>query len=283
VDREIVNRQKDKVETAKDKDVAVTAALQAGHYIKERLGNISRIDYKSAFNLVTDVDKKAETIILDLIRTEFPHDSIVAEEGGGGIDQIDRCWHIDPLDGTTNFAHTYPFFCVSIGLEVNGSMAVGVVYNPCADELFTAVAGQGAFLNGAPIATSNIDKIDESLMATGFASDTATSQHNNIEIFHTLTNLSHGVRRDGSAALDLCFVACGRLDCFWEMGLNSWDVAAGSLIVQEAGGTVSNLINGTFDKRNGHILASNGLIHEEVVETLKRFAAIKISHGIDAG
>jgi myo-inositol-1(or 4)-monophosphatase len=268
------------VDNQRDKEVAIKAALQAGSYIKERLGNIKRIDYKSAFNIVTDVDKRSETIILDLIRSEFPHDSIVAEEGGGGMDQIDRCWYVDPLDGTTNFTHTYPFFCVSIGLEVSGKMEVGVVYNPCADELFVAQSGKGAFLNNEPISTSKIESMEESLMATGFAADTATSEHSNIETFHTLTNLSHGVRRDGSAALDLCFVACGRLDCFWEMHLSSWDLAAGSLIVQEAGGKVSNLINGEFDMKSGHILASNGLIHDQVVDILKKFSAVKASHGI---
>jgi myo-inositol-1(or 4)-monophosphatase len=268
------------VDSTRDRDLAINAARAAGKYIKERLGNISRIDYKSAYNIVTDVDKATEKLILDMIKSENPDDSVVAEEGGGGIKAGDRCWFIDPLDGTTNFTHTYPFFCVSIGLEVAGKMAVGVVYNPISDELFSAEGGKGAFLNDAAISVSKIDKLETSLLATGFPADTATSVYNNLEIFKELTNNSHGVRRDGSAALDLCFVACGRLDAFWEMKLAPWDVAAGSLIVAEAGGRVTNLISGPFDKSNGHIIASNGLIHDEVVATLKTFKVVQKVHGL---
>lgn len=268
------------MDSAKDKEVAFAAALEAGKFIKERLGHISRIDYKSAFNIVTDVDKASETMILKQIKSAFPTDSVVAEEGGGGMDNVDRCWFIDPLDGTTNFTHTYPYFAVSIGLEVKGKMSLGVVYNPISQEMFWAQAGKGAWLNDEKIAVSKIDELANSLMATGFPADTSTAVYNNLEIFQELTNTSHGVRRDGSAALDLCYVASGRLDAFWEMKLSPWDVAAGSLIVEEAGGKVSNLVNGEFIKNSGHILASNGLIHDQVVKVLKTFKAVQAVHGV---
>ena len=262
-----------------DKKVAVEAALEAGRYIKQRLGNIDRIDYKGAFNIVTDVDQSAEAMIIKSIKKIFPADSIVAEESGNEKNDAKRCWFIDPLDGTTNFTHSYPHFCVSIGLETDGKMTTGVVYNPMSDELFVAQAGMGAFMNEKPIKVSTIPNIDESMLATGFPADTSTAKYNNLEIFQALTNKTHGVRRDGSAALDLCYVACGRLDAFWEMKLNPWDVAAGSLIVEEAGGEVSNLISGKFDMFSGHILASNKLIHEQVVHILKTFNAVKEVHG----
>ncbi len=264
--------------SSKDKQVAIKAALEAGKFIKERLGNISRIDYKSAFNIVTDVDKTSESMILKAIKSNFPNDSVVAEEGSGALDNLERCWFIDPLDGTTNFTHTYPFFAVSIGLEIASEMALGVVYNPVSDEMFFAEAGKGAYLNDHPIKVSKIDNVSSSLMATGFPADTSTASYNNLEIFQELTNHSHGVRRDGSAALDLCFVACGRLDAFWELKLAPWDVAAGSLIVREAGGLVTNLVNGRFQKSNGHILATNGLIHQQVVNMLQDFNAVKTSN-----
>ncbi|HEY9677046.1 MAG TPA: inositol monophosphatase family protein [Drouetiella sp.] len=257
---------------SKAKKVAFTAALEAGKFIKERVGKIKQIDYKGAFNLVTDVDKASERMILETLRSEFPDDSYVAEEGGGNEAKTNqRRWYVDPLDGTTNFTHSYPFFCVSIGMEEAGKMMLGVVYNPIADELFVAERGQGAYLNDEKISVSKIGELGHSLLATGFPPDTGNSDvpYNNMVPFTTLTNLSHGVRRDGSAALDLCFVACGRLDGFWELKLSPWDIAAGSLIVEEAGGSVSDLSNGPLDMPTGHILATNKLIHEEVVGVMK--------------
>ncbi len=182
---------------------------------------------------------------------------------------------IDPLDGTTNFAHGYPFFCVSIALEQNGQVALGVVYNPISDELFYAVRGEGAFLNDEKIHVSMVESINESLMATGFPPDTRHSPINNMSEFKTLTDMSHGVRRDGSAALDLCYVACGRIDAFWERKLAPWDVAAGSLIVEEAGGKVSNLEGDALDIDRGHILASNGLIHSQIIHVLHELKATR--------
>jgi myo-inositol-1(or 4)-monophosphatase len=261
------------VTVSKAKSAAFNAALEAGRYIKERRGNIKHIDYKGAFNIVTDVDKASEKMILEILKSDFPDDSYVAEEGGGHEAQkTQRRWYVDPLDGTTNFTHSYPFFCVSIGMEEAGQMMLGVVYNPIADELFYAERGKGAFLNDEPIQVSAIGELNHSLLATGFPPDTGHvgQPHNNMVPFTTLTNLSHGVRRDGSAALDLCFVACGRLEGFWELKLSPWDIAAGSLIVEEAGGRVSDLADGPLDMPTGHILATNKLIHDEVVAEMKK-------------
>ncbi|HEY9758018.1 MAG TPA: inositol monophosphatase family protein [Oculatellaceae cyanobacterium] len=272
-----------KVDWVKEKEVALEAALEAGRYIKQRLGRIDRIDYKSAFNIVTDVDKSSEALIVEHIKQAFPADSIVAEEGSGASEKpSNRCWFIDPLDGTTNFTHSYPFFAVSIGFASDDAMVVGVVYSPVSDEKFVAVKGQGAYLNDQRIAVSTVSDIETSLLATGFPADTSTATFNNLEIFQELTNRTHGVRRDGSAALDLCFVATGRLDAFWEMKLSPWDVAAGSLIVEEAGGRVTNLVSGEFDRYSGHILASNGLIHQDVAQILKTFRAVRTTHDVKA-
>jgi myo-inositol-1(or 4)-monophosphatase len=257
---------------------ACQAALEAGHYIKNRLGHIESIDYKSAFNIVTDVDKGAEKLIIQTLRDAFPDDTILAEEGGRGGGNPKKIWLIDPLDGTTNFTHSYPFFCVSIGLEIEGEMQVGVVYNPISDELFWAIKGFGAFVNDRPLKVSKITKIAESLLATGFPADTAGAVEDNMEPFEQITHVSHGVRRDGSAALDLCFVAAGRLEGYWELKLQPWDMAAGSLIVSEAGGLISNLMGGAVDFTSGHILATNGLVHGELVNLMKEIPSIKAAY-----
>lgn len=258
-------------------EVAREAALKAGALLKERVGKVKSLDYKSAFNLVTDVDKASEELVISTISRAFPEDSFLGEEGGAqngnegrmNSDQTGgRRWIIDPLDGTTNFAHSYPFFCVSIGVEHEGAIVCGVVFNPIADEMFIAERGRGASLNGTPIKVSPQESLTNSLLATGFPPDTVNNVYNNMESFRHVTNLCHGVRRDGSAALDLCFVACGRLDGFWERKLSPWDVAAGSLIVSEAGGRVTNLEDGPLDMTSGHILASNKHIHSQVVDAL---------------
>ncbi len=252
----------------KERKVAFRAALEAGALLKERLGNLTSIDYKGAFNLVTDVDKAAEILILDILRSEFPDDTYIAEESGKTQGEVKRRWLIDPLDGTTNYAHTYPFFSVSIGLEVDGEMALGAVYNPMTDEMFWAVKGGGAWLNDERISVSSTTSLVESLLATGFPPELREAKTKALHEFANMTSVCHGVRRDGSAALDLCFVASGRLDGFWEMKLSSWDVAAGSLIVTEAGGMVSNLEGGKLNIDRGDILATNGKIHKEVFKSL---------------
>jgi myo-inositol-1(or 4)-monophosphatase len=262
-------RESFSLEIGRERKTATRAALKAGSLIRERVDGTKNIDYKSAFNLVTDVDKASEKLILEILGSEFPTDSILAEEGGGSTNASStRRWLVDPLDGTTNFAHGYPFFAVSIGLEVNKKVVLGIVYNPMTDELFMAQKGKGAWLNDEPIRASSIANLSESLLSTGFPPDTGHAPFNNLKAFSHITALTHGVRRDGSAALDLCFVACGRTDGFWECRLAPWDIAAGSLIVSEAGGAVSNLQNGDLDISTGHILATNGLIHNELVQAL---------------
>jgi len=251
------------------KEVAFAAAKKAGQLSLERLGDVRKIDYKGVANIVTDVDKACEKIIIQMIRNEFPDDEILAEESGRSSGKrSDRCWLIDPLDGTTNYAHSYPFFAVSIALTENDKRVVGVVFNAVANELFWAELGQGAWLNDKPISVSKINTLAESLLATGFPPNTPQAQRLSMEQFRCITAASHGVRRDGSAALDLCFVACGRLDGFWERKLAPWDTGAGSLIVEEAGGVVTDLTNGTWDIDAGNIIASNGLIQNELVAAL---------------
>lgn len=266
-------------------ETAINAARKAGALMKERLGKIKNIDYKGAFNIVTDVDKASEKIILEILCAEFPDYSVLAEEGGAMSSGSQKRWLIDPLDGTTNYTHSYPFFCVSIGFEDAGEVVAGVVYNPIADELFWAEKGAGAWLNQDRIHVSRSQSLSTSLLATGFPPDTKRAADDNMLRFVTLTDRSHGVRRDGAAALDLCFVACGRLDGFWETKLSPWDTAAGIVLVREAGGRVSNLQGQPFDLSAGYILATNGLIHEEILEILsdmegKNLSSIGSARGI---
>lgn len=251
------------------KEVTFKAIKEAGEILRRGVGHVKNIDYKSAFNVVTDVDKASEALIVAAIRESFPDDHILAEESGllESAD-ADRRWLIDPLDGTANFAHSYPFFCISMALEVAGKVRFGAVYNPISDELFWAEHGKGAFLNDQPIKVSSSKSLAVSLLVTGFAPDTANAKHTNIEQFAKLTDMTYGVRRDGSAALDLSFVACGRLDGFWELRLAPWDLGAGTLLVEQAGGKVTNLQGGAFDIASGHVLATNTLIHDELSEAL---------------
>lgn len=252
----------------KVKNTAFKAAHEAGKLLKERLGNIKQVDYKSAFNIVTDVDKASEKLILQIIKESFPDDSILAEESGSCKQASNRRWLIDPLDGTTNYTHGYPFFSISIGFELDSEVVFGTVFNPVANELFWAEKGKGAFLNDNQIRVSTVDKLEASLLATGFPPDTNSNSETNLEAFAAITSASHGVRRDGSAALDLSFVASGRLDGFWETKLSPWDIAAGGLIVTEAGGKLTNLKGGPLEMTSGYILATNGLIHNQVLDSL---------------
>lgn len=265
------------------KETAFKAAYEAGSLLRERLGQIRNVSYKSKFNIVTDADHDSEAMIVSILRKEFPNDEILAEESGFSKGTSSgRRWLIDPLDGTTNYAHTYPLFCVSIGLEDNGKVMLGVVFNPITNELFWAENGKGAWINDRPIHVSNVDSLSTSLLATGFPPDSASVVQNNILQFTTLTHMCHGVRRDGSAALDLCFVACGRLDGFWEHKLAPWDMAAGSIIVTEAGGRVTDSKNGPLNMAKGHIVASNGLVHDSIVRVLEELSTKeKGTRGVD--
>jgi myo-inositol-1(or 4)-monophosphatase len=249
--------------------VAEKAARAAGGLLRENIHGVREIAYKGDINLVSEMDTRSERAVVEALHAAFPEHGIIAEEETTIRTQSGYTWIIDPLDGTTNYAHGYPCFSVSIALEHEGNIIAGVVYDPMRDELFSARSGQGAYLNGKKLRVSGVDTLLKSLLATGFPYDRKVSEKNNMDYFHRLLMASQEVRRDGSAALDLCYVACGRFDGFWELKLKPWDVAAGSLIVREAGGTVSDLSGGPFDMHAEEILASNGRIHSRMVEELQ--------------
>ena len=247
-------------------EVAIEAAREAGAILLPEFYRPKEISYKGEVDIVTESDRRSEALIVARLRRHFPDHAIVAEEGGGGAAAGSKyCWHVDPLDGTTNFAHGYPCFAVSIGLLEDGEPIAGVVFNPVADELFSGARGEGAYLNGAPIHVSSVETLAHSLVATGFPTH-LRRRSANIDYYWEFTLRSHGVRRDGSAALDLCCVACGRFDGFWEFRLNSWDTAAGILFIHEAGGTVTDLAGGPYSAGGPDLLASNGNIHDEMLE-----------------
>jgi myo-inositol-1(or 4)-monophosphatase len=256
--------------------VAIEIAREAGAILREEYAKPPVIRYKGEVDIVTQADKRSEALIVERLRGEFSSHTIVAEEGGGSGDSTaEYVWHVDPLDGTTNFAHGYPCFAVSLALLKDGEPIIGVVFDPIHDELFSAARGQGARLNGAPIHVSAVAWLAQGLLATGFPVQKRTL-NSNIYYYWDFTLRSHGVRRDGAAALDLCYVACGRFDGFWEFGLKSWDTAAGMLLVTEAGGSVSDFAGRPFHPGGAEILATNGHIHEEMrqiaVEIGKRAA-----------
>ncbi len=251
-------------------DIASEIAQAAGALLRQGWGHVRQIEYKGQVNLVTEYDRQAEALIVQALREQFPTHHIYAEEQGeAGPGDSPYTWLIDPLDGTTNFAHSFPAFGVSIGLMHGREHLVGVVYDPTRDELFTAGLGLGAQLNGAAIQVSQITSLDRALLATGFAYDRRTAADNNVENFSRFIRRCQGVRRAGAAALDLGYVACGRLDGFWEMRLYPWDVAAGTLVVREAGGRVTDFAGGQDDHPSGQkIVASNGFIHQEMLAVL---------------
>jgi myo-inositol-1(or 4)-monophosphatase len=256
--------------------VAREAALKAGKILRENIGGTRQITYKGDINLVTEMDMRSEREIVKTLRDAFPNHGIVAEEETDIRNDSGFTWIIDPLDGTTNYAHGYPCFSVSIALEREGSIVAGVVYDPMREELFSAQKGQGAFMNGEKIVVSDTDTLMKSLLATGFPYDRKVSEKNNLNYFHDLLMSSQEVRRDGSAALDLCYVASGRFDGFWELKLKPWDIAAGSLIVTEAGGLVSDLSGKQFNMHAEEILASNSRIHRQMVMKLRDAAKHKV-------
>jgi len=250
--------------------VAVAAAQQAGKLIADAYRTEFRVDYKKGgtTNLVTEVDRRAEAAIIESLNKAFPDHQILAEEGGEGSRQQSAYkWIVDPLDGTTNFAHGFPVFCVSIGLEVEGRVVLGVVYDPLRQELFEAGAGKGAFLNGERLRVSPVAALDKALLVTGFAYD-QEGRRRNLKHFSEFAMRAQGIRRTGSAAIDLCYVASGRVDGFWELALYPWDVAAGSLIVAEAGGRVTDFAGNDFSIYTGNIVASNGSVHQAMVDVL---------------
>lgn len=254
------------------KDAFRTAAIEAAHIAGAVLEESARagfaIEHKDAVNLVTDADRRAEQAIVDRIAADFPDHQILAEERGLRASASPYKWVIDPLDGTTNFAHGFPAYCVSVGLEHEGRMLLGVVFDPTRNELFVAEAGGGAVLNGRPIGVSRTAKLDEALLVTGFAYDIRESPQNNLDHFARFSLRAQGVRRMGAAALDLCYVACGRFDGFWELKLKPWDMAAGSVIVVEAGGRITNFGGRAFSIYGQELLATNGRIHDEMLAVL---------------
>jgi myo-inositol-1(or 4)-monophosphatase len=244
-------------------EVAVEAAIEAGGILLSEFDHPAKISYKGEVDLVTQADRRSEEAIVRRLRTYFPKHAIVAEEGSGQEGDARHRWIVDPLDGTTNFAHGYPCFAVSIGFEEAGELLMGVIYQPITRELFTALRGEGARLNEKRIQVSGVDHLSTSLLATGFPS-TKRARNPNIHYYWNFTLRSHGVRRDGSAALDLASVACGRFDGFWEFGLHPWDTAAGVLLVREAGGLVTTFSGQPYCPGDYETLASNGRIHAEL-------------------
>ncbi len=247
--------------------MAKEAALEAGQMLLSHLQTDFQVSKKGRINLVTEMDLKAEKLIVDRIRLDFPDHEILAEERGTHAGSGPCKWIVDPLDGTTNYAHGYQCFCVSIAVELEGQLAVGVVYDPVTKEFFSARKDAGATLNGQPIQVSTEDVLVDSLLSTGF-SYRKTEIQRNLELFDRIIFQCRAIRRDGSAALDLCYVACGRFDGFWELSLNCWDVAAGRLMVEEAGGCVTAFDGSPCTIYERELLASNGQIHSAMVEQL---------------
>jgi myo-inositol-1(or 4)-monophosphatase len=247
-------------------EISETIAREAGAllhgYFERRIG----FELKGEFDLVTEADRASEKLVIERLQQHFPGHSIVAEESGGHAgSSSEYCWYVDPLDGTTNFAHGFPMYNVTLALEKSGEIVAGVIFDPERNEMFASERGGGARLNGRPIRVSGVKLIDDALVATGFPSR-KRHQNVNVHFYYQLAMITHGVRRAGAAALDLAYVACGRLDAFWEFGLNPWDMAAGTLLVAEAGGRCSDMHGGAEQLRGPHLLADNGSVHAAILE-----------------
>lgn len=251
------------------KEVAVEVVLKAGKYLKENLGKIKETKFKgSAINIVTDIDRKAEKLVINSLQRRFPEHGFLSEEIGEVRGESDLKWILDPLDGTTNYAHRFPFYAISLALEKKGKIILGLVLDPEHNELFSAELNHGAYLNGKRIRVSKVSELDRSLLATGFSYKLRELKDNNISHFKDFLFAAQAVRRAGSASLDLCYVACGRFDGFWELELNPWDTAAGWLIITEAGGKVTTFNGDKYNYNIKEILASNGKIHGKMSQIL---------------
>jgi myo-inositol-1(or 4)-monophosphatase len=253
------------------KQTAIDAARVAAQVLVQQARDGFLVEHKNPINLVTDADHLSERAVVKLIQQRFPDHQILAEEGG--LKNASRSayrWIIDPLDGTTNFAHGYPAYCISIGVEHDGALLLGVVLDPTRDELFVAEAGRGASLNGRRLRVSDIQKLDQALLVTGFAYDIRETADNNLDHFARFALRVQGLRRTGTAALDLCYVAAGRFDGFWELKLNPWDTAAGVLMVREAGGRVTDFAGQPFSIYGQQMAASNGHIHDAILTVLRQ-------------
>lgn len=251
------------------KQTALRAAHEGGAVLMKYFGKIASVTHKGEIDLVTEADKEAELRIVSIIKAAYPHHLILAEETGESGSASSCKWIIDPLDGTTNYAHGYPCFCISIAVELDGEIRYGVVYDPVRKELFTAEKDKGAHLNGSALSVSSTQSLNSSLLCTGFPYDIRQDMESNLGHFRGFLLKAQAIRRDGTAALDLCYTAAGRFDGFWEQKLRPWDVAAGSLIVAEAGGTVSSYQGNPFSIYAPEIVASNGIIHEQMLEVLR--------------
>jgi myo-inositol-1(or 4)-monophosphatase len=255
---------------------AIDAATRAGRMQLDALGSVFVVRKKGVIDLVTEVDLAIERMCRTLVAERYPDHDVLGEEFGAPL--ADRtparhCWIVDPIDGTTNFAHGLPIFCASVALEIDGRVDVAAVYDPTRDELFTAERGRGGWLNGGRLAVSANDRLVDALLVTGFPYTVREEGEEMLGLFGAFISKARAVRRLGSAALDVCYIAAGRMDGFWERGLGPWDVAAAALIVEEAGGRVSDLDGGPFVLRTGRLLASNGRVHDEMVATIASYAA----------
>ncbi len=249
-------------------EFAKETALGAGRLLLKKSKERNKIIYKGRVNLVTEADLASEKGIIRAIDKKYPDHSILAEEEAAREKNPDYRWVIDPLDGTTNYAHAFPFYCVSIAFEYKGDIVAGAIYDPDRAEMFSAFSGGGAFLNDEKITVSSQSKLERSLLATGFPYDIGTSHEDNLKQFRRFAKLARGVRRAGSAALDLCYLACGRFDGFWELKLHPWDTAAGKVIVEEAGGRVTDFRGRKYSIYGKYILATNGLVHNQMKKVL---------------
>ena len=251
---------------------AMAIAGEAGLLLKSKLNDRHTVDFKGEIDIVTEADRMSEAIILSAIHEQYPGHDVLSEESAATRNGSSFRWIIDPLDGTTNYAHGYPVFCVSIALEREGEVCLGVVFNPMLDEMFTAEKGGGAYLNGGRLAVSGTAILSHGLLATGFPYDIRVSKDNNINYFVEMALKARAIRRAGSAALDLAYVAAGRFDGFWELKLSPWDTAAASLLVREAGGIVTDLFGAPFALLSPHVLASNGVLHEDMMAVFRQAA-----------
>ena len=253
---------------------AIEAVIRAGDLQMAQFGGDFRIDKKGTIDLVTEVDVAVERMFRALVAERFPDHQVLAEEMGGAASApAGPCWVFDPIDGTTNFAHGLPIFCSSLALEIDGVAEVAAVYDPTRKELFTAERGGGAFLNGKPLRASSADRLVDAMLVTGFPYDIHSRVDEIVGLFAAFVGQVRAVRRLGSAAIDLCYVAAGRLDGFWESDLKAWDIAGGALIVAEAGGRITNLTGGPFSSRGAHVLATNGHLHDAMLEVITTFRA----------
>ena len=255
-------------------ETASAIAREAGALVQKYAAQHVGFELKGEHDLVTVADRASEKLIVERLRQHFPEHSILAEEGSGQSSASEFQWYVDPLDGTTNFAHSFPIYNVTLALERAGELIAGVVFDPVRGELFSAEKGSGTFLNGSRIHVSRAKCIEEAVAVTGFPSR-KRHQNVNVHFFYQLSMLSHGVRRTGAAATDLAWVAAGRSDIFWEFSLNPWDMAAGVLLVREAGGTVTDMKGEPFHLRGPHVLANNSLVHEETVRLFNDISAGK--------